>query len=157
MGLHKDLSEVPISALSLRRCPTTTPEVRLREAIRIMRRDQLGAIIVVDEDGRPAGMFNENMLTRILDETPDVLDDPIADHMTTHVVCLTRDDPIAKLIATMFQRNLQWVCIVNREGRPVSFSGLRGVIEYVADYFPHQVMVQPTTSSKLAMDEREGA
>ncbi len=157
MGLHKDLNEVPISELSLRRCPTTTAEVKLREAIRIMRRDQLGAIIVVDDEGLPIGMFNEHILIQILDETPEVLDEPLSSHMTTEFVCLRRDDPIAKLIAVMFKHHAHWVCVVDKAGRPVSFSGLRGVIEYVADYFPHRVLVQPTTSSKLAMDEREGA
>jgi len=157
MGLQKNINTEPIASLSLRRCPTTTPDVTVRDAVRIMRRDGLGAIIVVDEDGKPIGMFNENILVRLLDESPGALAEPISSHMTTYVVCLRREEPIAKLIATMYERNIHWICVLDRHGRPVSFSGLRGLIEYVAEYFPHHIMVQPTTSSKLAMDQREGA
>ncbi len=157
MGLRRNIMQEPISALSLKRCPTTIASNTVREAIAILNRDRLGTIIVVDDDGMPQGMFNEHMLMRLLHENPTALDDPVGDHMTNYVVCLRRDEPIAKLIATMYQRQLRWVCVVDSDGRPISLSGLRGVIEYVSEYFPHHVAVQPTSNTKLAVDQREGA
>jgi CBS domain-containing protein len=157
MGLRRNIMQEPISALSLRRCPTTTATDTVREAIAILKRDHLGTIIIVDDDGMPKGMYNEHMLMRLLAENPAGLDDPVGDHMTTYVVCLRRDEPIAKLIATMYERKLRWVCVVDNEGRPISLSGLRGVIEYVSEYFPHQVAVQPISGNKLSVDQREGA
>jgi hypothetical protein len=49
------------------------------------------------------------------------------------------------------------VSIVDADGRPTALTGLRGVVEYVADYFPRQVKVQPIDGSKVSIKTREGA
>lgn len=157
MGLRENILREPISVLQLRPYAAVTADATVRQAVDAMRAKQIGATMIVDEAGKAIGMFNEKMLIRLLINNPKLMDDPIEQHMTRNIFTVQAGDSIAKLISTMQNRRLRWVSIVDEEGRPTALTGLRGVVEYVADYFPHQVKVQPIDGSKVSIKTREGA
>jgi CBS domain-containing protein len=156
MGLRENLWRHPISQLSLRKALTVSPAMPVRQAVELMRREKIGAVIAINEAGKPTGMFNEKLLIRLLAYRPEAADEPIGSHLSVRIVCLRRDEPIARLIDVMQKHSLRWVCVVDEEGRAVALTGLRGVMEYVIDYFPRLVKVQPI-EAKLSMEHREGA
>ncbi len=156
MGLREDIQQQPISELALRPYVAVDAQTTVRNAVTKMKQLNLGAAIIVDSAGKAVGMFDEKKLLRLLTERPGGLDEPVGTHLSQQIVCLPRTATIAQLIATMQSRNLRWVCVVDDGGNPVAMTGLRGVVDYVADYFPRQVKVQPM-DVKLAMEEREGA
>ena len=84
------------------------------------------------------------------------MDEPASKHMVREVVTVKQTDPIAVLIATMKQRHLRWVCVVDDEGKAIALTGLRGVMEYMVDHHPLLVKSTPIRR-KLSMNEREGA
>ncbi|QNN21087.1 CBS domain-containing protein [Planctomycetales bacterium ZRK34] len=157
MGLRENILREPISVLQLRPYAAVTADATVRQAVEAMRDKQIGAAMIVDEAGKTLGMFNEKMLIRLLINDPTLLDEPVEKHMTTNIFTVQASDPIARLISTMQNRRLRWVSINDAEGRPTALTGLRGVVEYVADYFPHQVKVQPIDGSKVSIKTREGA
>jgi predicted transcriptional regulator len=157
MGLRENILREPVSVLQLRPYAAVTADATVRQAVDAMRAKQIGAAMIVDEAGKAIGMFNEKMLIRLLINDPKLLDDPVEKHMTRNIFTVQASDSIAKLISTMQNRHLRWVSIVDADGRPTALTGLRGVVEYVADYFPRQVKVQPIDGSKVSIKTREGA
>lgn len=156
MGLRENLRREPISQLELHKAVTVRPQTPVHEAIEALRRESVGAVIVTDDDGRPAGMFTEKLLIRLLVYRPEATHEPVASHMSARIECLKADEPIARLISTMQRHALRWVCVVDGDGRPTALADLRGVIEYVVDHFPRLVKVQPI-EPRLSIENREGA
>src|SRR5690606_771325 len=85
----------------------------VRETVARMKDQQVGAAIVVDDDGLAVGMFTEKLLIRLLARNPRAMDDPVESHMANRMVCLRDDEPIARLLATMQAHKLRWVCITD--------------------------------------------
>lgn len=156
MGLRENILSQPVADLAVRELVTAEPDSTVRDAVAAMRQKNLGAVIVVDDAGKPIGMFNEKLLIQLLDAGGDVMDEPVERHMTTNVACVKTSDTIATLIATIHSRGLRWICICDEAGKAVGISGVRGVMEYVSEHHPRCVLVQPL-ESKLSVDEREGA
>ena len=155
MGLRDELLNEPISSLTLRNISTIDADSTVRQAIDAMREIQVGCVLIPGDDGKSPAMFNEKLLIRLLANGGSV-DEPVKNHVTSNVVCLKASDSIAKLIATMQEHKLRWVCLADDDGNVTHLTGLKGVVEYVADNHSRQVMVQPL-QSKLSMDQREGA
>ncbi|MBI1373109.1 MAG: CBS domain-containing protein [Phycisphaera sp.] len=146
-----------IGQLDLRPCPTVHPLATVDEANAAMRHNRVGAVIIVDQAGKPIGMFNEKLLIRLLAERPDALGEHVVRHMARHLHTLPLSASIGDLLDTMRMHSLRWVCVVDITGRPVALTGLRGLITHVVEnYLPDVVKVHPI-ESHLAMAFREGA
>jgi len=156
MGLRENILLERVSDLPLRPLVFMQVDETVRSVLHRMSEGGLGAAITVDADGKPVGMFNEKLLIRLLHENPAAMDQPVGQVMTRNVICVQQGDSIATLIATMQQRKLRWVCVVDETGKATALTGLRGAMEYIVDHFPRRVYVQ-STKSKLAVDQREGA
>ena len=96
------------------------PTSSIREATELMLRERVSGLPVVDGEGRLAGIISEFALLAIAYDRK-VMNDSIANHMTSEVVSVDVDDPIRK-VADLF--------IVHRVRRmPVMEHGrLAGVI-----------------------------
>jgi len=157
MGLRENIQHDTIGDLAMREAVSVQPDITVRDAIAKMQSSGVGAVIVVDKDGKPTGMFNEKMLPDLLiNKAAEAMDAPVRDHMTTYVICLKKSETIATLIATMEKHKLRYVCVIDEAGKPCALTGLRGVVEYIVDFFPYEVKNQPLESN-LAINKREGA
>jgi hypothetical protein len=76
--------------------------------------------------------------------------------MADYWCCVNTSDPIAKVVAAMQAQNVRFVCVLDDEGRVTALSGQKGVMEYVAEHFPGQVMVQRIGCAPYTQ-QREGA
>lgn len=156
MGLSQNILTQKVGDLPLRPLILLKDGQTARQVLQQMREREIGAAIAVDAQGKPVGVFNEKLLISLLVNNPAALDEPVVDYMTRNVACVSLNDSVATLIATMQQRMLRWVVVVDADGKAVNLTGLRGAMEFVVEHFPRRVLVQPL-KSKLAIDEREGA
>ena len=112
---------------------TTTPDVPLRKAARELIRSGLGAMPVVDGEGRFFGMLSDRELMRNLLAT-EVLSDGTSRHippalrdertvrdvMNRQVLCVAPETPAAEVAALMSNKDVERVPVV-REGKLVGF------------------------------------
>jgi CBS domain-containing protein len=76
-------------ASAIRRAPVTcSPELPLRQALEQMQAQRIGAIVVVDADCPPRGIFTERDLVRYAAAGRLVLEDPISAYMTPDPISL---------------------------------------------------------------------
>ncbi|MCO6043257.1 CBS domain-containing protein [Aeoliella sp. ICT_H6.2] len=155
MGLHQNMTAEPVGRLELRQPPLCGPTDSVRTAIEQMRAKRLGCVIVVDTEQKPLGLFAESKLTQLLAEDPARLDDPVCDHLTNPWPCVRESDPIAMVLGAMQAANVRFIGVLDKDGRVVGLTGQKGLMEYVSEHFPQQVMVQRVGSPPPA--EREGA
>jgi CBS domain-containing protein len=145
-----------VSALNLREPILAKADETLRVAVQRMREKQFGCVFVVDEGDKPIGAFSESLLNRLLVTNPKALDDPLRRHMSDYWCCVKLTDPIIKVLTAMQSRNVRFVCVLDDQGRAVALTGQKGLMEYIADHYPAQVMAQRIGCSPFTQ-QREGA
>ena len=150
------LDREPVSRLALREPVLTSEKQTVREAIVQMRQKSLGCAIVVDEDQKPVGMFTESMLVQLLLENPKIVDEPIVTHMAGQWPWVKLSDPIVDVLEALQTKNVRFVCVVDEDGRVAGLTGQKSLMEYVAEHFPEEVMVQRVGSDPYP-HSREGA
>jgi len=156
MGLQDNARNEQVSQLSLREPVTATSDENIRTIITRMRGRRLGCTVIVDSGRNPVGMFTEGMLTQLIVHDPGAVDEPVKKHMADRWPWLKATDPIADAVDALQAKNVRFLCVVDDEGRLVGLAGQKGLMEYVADHFPGQVMVQRIGGTRFP-DKREGA
>jgi len=156
MGLIENLRLDRVSGMHLR-SPVVVPRgTTVRETIEAMRAGRLGCAIVVDEAGRPVGMFTEGQLRELLPRTTGLLDDVVDRHMADRFPTVSTTDAVEIVLDAMQTNNTRFVCVRDAEGRVAGLTGQKGLMEYVAEHFPREVMVQRVGSAAYPR-KREGA
>ncbi len=156
MGLKENLQNDPVRRLNLRQPVVVGEAVLVADAIEEMRAAELGCTIVADDGGKPVGMFTEGMLREKLAADPSVVQQPMAEHMARKFPWVTLDDPIALVLDAMQANNTRFICVVDAEGKVSGLTGQKGLMEYIAEHFPRQVMVQRIDTNAYGA-QREGA
>ena len=156
MGLQENMLNEPISGLALREAITVQPDLSVRDSVLRMREKKLGCVIVVDADSKPIGMFTEAMLRNLLVEDRATLNETVQKHMADQFPWVEMTDPVVTVLEAMQTKNHRFVCVVDDEGRVVGLTGQKGLMEYIADHFPQQVLTQ-RAGAKPPLSEREGA
>lgn len=156
MGLFENMSTEPVRKLNLRRPVVTRGDQSLREVVRAMKVNELGCAIIVDERGKPQGMFTESMLTQIVATDLRALDDPVSQHSSDHWPQVSADDPVSTVLEALDLKNVRFLSVVDQQGKVIGLAGQKGLMEYVADHFPRQVMVQRIGQTPY-LHQREGA
>lgn len=156
MGLVDNIRTETVAQLPLREALLVSPRLILRAAIAIMKRKQLGCVIAVDALGRPIGTFTERSIIHLLRRDPSVLDrKTVGDYLDPKWAVVKESDPVFAVLEAMHKKKLRFVVVTNNVGRATALSGQKGLMEYIADHYPQQVMVQQV-GTKPAV-EREGA
>jgi len=156
MGLYENMRSDKVSSLDLREAILVRPAETVRMAVEKMRSAQLGCVIVVDEAKKPIGMFTEAMLRHLIASEPAALDDLLEKQMMTTIPWVSENDTIDMVLEAMEQKNLRFVTVVNDAGEVVGLTGQKGLMEYIAESFPGEVMVQRIGTKKYP-EQREGA
>ncbi len=142
MGLRENFRNEHVDQLELREPVAVSPTATVREALSMMRDRDLGCAIMVDDNRKPIGMFDESILTKLLSQGPLDIDQPIEKYATRQFPLVKTSDPIADLLEIMQTKSIRMVFVIDAQDRVVGVTGQRGVMEYVAEHFPGQVMVQ---------------
>ncbi len=157
MGLVQNIQSELAEDLPLREAALLGEESTVGSAIELMRAKEIGCAFVVDDAGRPLGMFTERKLIELLAQGYKDLDElPLYEHLEDAWFSANQKDPLFSVIDTIQRRGARFVCVTDEEGRVVAVTGQKGLAEYVADHFPQQVMVQ-RIGGKLGIETREGA
>jgi len=153
MGLRENISSEKVGELPLREAIAVAPSTTVREAVDRMRGKRLGCVVVVDDSGKPQGTFTEEELIKVLGGG---LDAAVGGHLSPQWASVRIDAPIASVLEEMKSKNLRFVVVTDEEGRAVALTGQKGLMEYVAEHFPQQVMVQ-RVGVKPYSAQKEGA
>lgn len=146
----------PLSALDLRPPVCITPEARLSDAMRRMKDERIGAVLVL-QDGRLVGIFTERDVLKKVAGTSVSLDTPVREMMTKDPACLHQDDAIVFAFKLMHEGGFRHVPLLDKQGRPVAVVSVKDVVEFVVGLFAKELATAPPDSSHLRPSSSEGA
>ncbi|MFT5200010.1 MAG: arabinose-5-phosphate isomerase [Planctomycetota bacterium] len=89
-----------------------------------------GAALVVDGEGRLAGIFTDGDLRRLLEgEDRSILDDPVSKHMGANPKTLSPDQLVEEAHHLLRQYRIDQAPVVDAEGRPVGLIDVQDLLD----------------------------
>jgi CBS domain-containing protein len=115
-------------------------EATAEQAIRTMLDRHVGAVAVLDENSRVAGIFTErDVLRRLALSGREPAQTPVRELMTTPVEMATLDTTPGQALATMIERHYRHLPIVDDDGRLLGMLSIRNVLQARIDALSRQL------------------
>ena len=131
---HRPISEV----IATHKLVTTASDTSVLDAARLMKRESVGAVLVV-EDGRLRGIFTErDALNRVLAEGLPPGDTTLAQVMTADPFTVEESQPFGYALHLMHENGFRHVP-VTRGGKPVGMVSARDALSPEMAEFEHEL------------------
>lgn len=112
---------------------TVAPDATVWEAVALLGRHGVGALVVSDDGLHPQGVLSErDIVRRLHDRGASVLDGPVADIMVSELHCAGPDDEVESLMALMTTRRIRHVPVV-ADGVLVGIVSIGDVVKHRVD------------------------
>ena len=107
---------------------TATAEITVTDAARLMKKKSVGAVMVVKNNGRLAGIFTErDAVFRVLAEGRDPKTTRLSDVMTPQPQTITPEKPFGHALLMMYESGFRHVPVVE-DGKPVGMVSARDAL-----------------------------
>ena len=108
---------------------TIWPGASLRSAVERMAKRNVGALVVVDDEGKVVGMVSEREVVHALAETGErALAEAVADLMPRRLITCGPDDRLADLMAVMTEHRVRHLPVVE-DGRLVGLVSIGDLVK----------------------------
>ena len=109
--------------------PASTP---LREVAGVLAKEQVGCLLVTDNERRVSGIFSErDWILKISLREVSLVDSPISQHMTKDPVCAEMDTTLAFALNLMSHGGFRHLPIVDSERRAVGVVSVKDIIDHI--------------------------
>src|SRR5438132_7219543 len=128
--VEQRLLDEPVRVLSPRAPVTVRGDTLLRDAVKVMMDAGVGTVLVLDNDGKLAGIFSErDLLLRVGDAEALAGRSPVGQYMTPNPETVTADDTLAVALQKMDVGGYRHLPMIH-EGRPVGMISVRDMMRY---------------------------
>ncbi len=109
--------------------PTVPESTTVLNTLMVMSRGRLGTAVVVDHDGRMAGIFTDGDLRRLSERGGQFLDRPISDVMSSNPRTIRPEAILDEVLALCEKYKITVLVAVDRDGRPAGIVHLHDVLQ----------------------------
>jgi arabinose-5-phosphate isomerase len=109
--------------------PLVNAEASMSEAIVIMTGKRLGCVVIKDEDGRPAGIFTDGDLRRLVEKEQNFLAVTVARAMIENPKTISQDAILDAALALMEKHSITSLPTVDGEGRLAGLIHLHDILK----------------------------
>jgi CBS domain-containing protein len=117
---------------------TVRPDQTVREAIVLLAKHNIGALVAVDEENRPVGILSERDITRQLAKNEDLFTLPVSDLMTKNVITGMPQDDLKSVANTMTDKRIRHLPIVD-QGKLCGIMSIGDVVKAQRDQYMGEV------------------
>lgn len=117
---------------------TIAPEQSIQEAVTLLTRHNIGAIVVLNASGALAGIVSERDIVRQLGQSDELLTQPVHTVMTSKVAtCLPQDD-LMSVAHVMTERRFRHLPVVE-DGALLGIISIGDVLKAQRDFYHGQI------------------
>jgi len=125
--------DVPIVALLTRKPVVLKPSATVKEAIELMASENVGSVVIVDDEMRPVGIFTErDLLMKVCARGLDPAEVRLEEVMTRDPIVVRESDTARKALEIMLHFGFRHLPVVDSEGRLVGVVSIRDVSQPLA-------------------------
>lgn len=154
--LNADTLKIPLKMVPIVPPIVVERGTSIAVAAKLMQKEHVGCVLVV-EKGKLDGIFTErDILMKVVGSGKDFSKTKVEEVMTSDPETLQPDDILAYALNYMRVGGYRHVPVVDERQRPVGVISVKNVVDYLADYFPQDVLALPPRPIRTTK-EREGA
>ena len=113
---------------------TIEPDAPLGDALRRLREERIGALVVSGNGTDLLGILSDrDILDAIADHGTDVLGESVGSVMTAEVFTCSREDRVSRIMALMTDRRIRHVPVVEEDGRLCGMISIGDVVKQRLD------------------------
>jgi len=101
------------------RMPKVTPATEVIGALRAMNERRAGLAVVVNDDSQLIGIFTHGDFVRAFEKNPNIVNEPVEQHMVRHPVTISEDRLAAEVLHILEQHRIDDLIVVNQANQPV--------------------------------------
>jgi CBS domain-containing protein len=129
--VERSLMEDSVSVLQPRKAVTVPPGATVGEAIRTMLDRDIGALLVVADDGRLVGIFSErDLLTRVAGSVGEYAARPVSEFMTPDPETVRPTDTLAFALHKMDGGGYRHLPVL-KDGQPLGMVSVRDMLRHI--------------------------
>lgn len=113
---------------------TIRPEQTIREAIALLARFNVGALVVVDESSRPVGIISERDIVRAAVVDEGLFARPVGGIMTRDLITGLPQDDLGSVAKTMTEKHIRHLPVVD-QGKLVGIISIGDVVKVQRDEY----------------------
>jgi len=132
---------------------TVRPEQTIREALVLLARHNVGALIVVEGGERPVGVLSERDIVREAARNEHLFGTPVGDIMTRDVITGAPHDDLLTVAHTMTEKRIRHLPVVDK-GRLVGVVSVGDILKAQRDQYQGELDTLQT--QLLSDDARRG-
>ncbi len=117
---------------------TIRPEQSVREAVALLGRHNIGALVVVNEANRPIGILSERDIVREAARDEQVFGRAVSEIMTKDVITGLPQDDLLSVAHTMTEKRIRHLPVVDA-GRLVGMVSIGDVVKAQRDKYQGEV------------------
>lgn len=129
--VERSLMEDTVGQLNPRQAVTLPPTATVDEAIQVMLRHDIGAVLIVEKDGRLAGIFSErDLLTKVARPDMEQTQRPVRDFMTANPESVRPTDTLAFVLHKMDCGGYRHLPVL-KDGQPLGMISVRDMLRHI--------------------------
>jgi len=117
---------------------TVRPDSLVREAVQLLARHSIGAVVVTEEGGQPVGILSERDVVRAAASDEAVFSRPVSEIMTRDVVTGIPQDDTSSVAHTMTERRFRHLPIMEG-GRLVGIISIGDIVKAERDKYRGEI------------------
>ena len=117
---------------------TIRPEQSIRQALALLAEHNIGALVVVDKDGKPGGIISERDIMREAARNEQVFSKAVGEIMTKEVIVGAPQDDLISVGNTMTEKRIRHLPILAK-GQLVGIVTLGDVVKAQRDQYRGEV------------------
>ena len=117
---------------------TIRPDQTIREAIDLLARHNIGALVVVEGIDKPVGIISERDVVRQLARNEALFVDPVSSIMTRHVITGMPQDDLQTVAKTMTEKRIRHLPLVD-QGKLVGIISIGDVVRAQRDQYQGEI------------------
>ena len=115
-------------------------DTTVSEAMRRMREERIGALVVSADGAQIAGILTDRrVMNAIVDRGVGVLDARVEDVMTKEVFTCSPRDRVAAIMGLMTERRIRYMPVVGEDGRLCGIVSTGDAVKYRLEEMRHEV------------------
>jgi CBS domain-containing protein len=123
-----------ILAVKGREVRTIRPEATVAEAVRRMRAETVGSLVVSDDDVRIHGIVSDRgIMNAIADRGVAAMNERIGNMMTKEVFTCSPEDRVSAIMGLMTQRRIRHIPVVDSQGQLCGIISIGDVVKHRLD------------------------
>ena len=124
---------IPLRAEDVMTVPPVTakPDDTIKDVAMTMRKNKVGSVLVVDDEGKLRGIITEHDLVYACSEGWHPENRQAWEVMTEDPITVTPDTDIVEVIKKMRNANIRHIPVVDENGKPLGMISARDLLDFV--------------------------